>query len=404
MSPNVDALLLHDCKGSVQQLLAFTRQATVSTALHELGTSITQNPLWSSLGRAVLVARSGSSPLLGAFGTFSASDRRRFAELAYQLEHALATCRYIDYAAAEDAVELLASKLVDRFPRSEIERFRFTAIPRGGLIVLAMLAYALRLSPDQIVGPGGADKNGTLVVVDDCALSGLRFRRFLRSERCSRVVFCPLFANADLCRAVEQREARVVDCITAEELPDRAPQIHGADYPAWHRHWTDAMQSDGYWVGQPDYLAFAWGEPQAKSWNPDREEVEAGWCLLPAGLALKRRWGCRTGAVGDEHAVRGFHLQPDSPGPFRAAPRVLWVELDSAIAVARMPDDTADAAPCLRLDGSAAEMWRTLLRSANITEAGRALVRQYDLEPRRLRRDLDSFVAELQGAGVLAVC
>lgn len=403
---SVDALLLCECGHDADRLLGFTRQSELPAALETLSLAITQNPLWQTMPHAVLAARPDAYPVLAVFGVFSPRDLNHLRELAGQLERAIQSFRYIDYAAAEQAVRRLALRLIERFGPEQITRFRFTAIPRGGLIVLSMLAYALDLSAEQIVGPGSVDSGRTLVVVDDCALSGLRFQQFLSRETCSELVFCPLFANGDLCRIIEQRESRVWACIAAEAMPDRAPYFQGADYQRWHQHWTEVMGSNGYWVGQLDYLAFAWGEPQSKIWNPDTAEVDTGWNVVPPSLCLNRRAVVRPDAAADpcgSPAARPrFQLLSHSGGFLRPAPRVLWAELDQAVAVARMPDAPSAAVPCFQLAGSAADMWRAILQSRTRDQACALLLRQYDADPAVLRRDLDSFVSELQKTGILS--
>ena len=81
------------------------------------------------------------------------------------------------------------SQLVDSLGTETLSRCRFVALPRGGLFVLGMLAYLLDLRADRVgdvgesgIRPGGSD-SAPLVLVDDCALSGLRFSETSRGHR-----------------------------------------------------------------------------------------------------------------------------------------------------------------------------------------------------------------------------
>ena len=67
--------------------------------------------------------------------------------LVRRLRH---TLRYIDYRQAESDCETLAGLLLGGYSRQELRGFAIHGIPRGGLIVLGMLAYMLDLKADQL--------------------------------------------------------------------------------------------------------------------------------------------------------------------------------------------------------------------------------------------------------------
>ena len=62
------------------------------------------------------------------------------------------TTRRLDYGQVEQAVRALAGRLAGEFGGEELKRFRYTAIPRGGFIVLGMLAYVLDLPRPALRG------------------------------------------------------------------------------------------------------------------------------------------------------------------------------------------------------------------------------------------------------------
>ena len=397
MSETVDAVVLYDSHGDSDAALRFTRERSVPSAVKSMAEMVTGNRLWRELPGAALVARAVPHPLIVSFGSFSAFQRRVLADLADQFREVIAHHVYIGYSEAELAAGRLAAALSSRLGAEELRRYRFAAMPRGGLIVLGMLAYVLGLSHDRIVGLSDGtpdDDAGPLVVVDDCALSGVRFRQFLSRTRARSVVFAPLFAAAELCREVERQEARVVACVTGTVLRDRAPQELGEAYPQWRSERRRLIGDHGYWAGRPEHIAFAWSEPETNFWNSETDRFEASWNVVPPRLCLDRRTRLA-------ETTGPYTILPELRGPVRPADRVLWAEIDSSIAVARLPDEPSGGSPCFRLDGTAAAFWLAIVASGSVDEAANRLRAEFDVEPHVLRRDVSGFVSELEDAGLL---
>ena len=126
-----------------------------------------------------------------------------------------------------------------------------------------------------------------LVVVDDCALSGARFRQFIDKSENQRVIFAPLYSHPDLRTAIESRESRVLTCVSAQDLKDYGPEELKDEYPAWQERWHHRLEGSRYWVGQVDHVCFAWNEPDRVIWNPVTQQVETGWRVVPPELCLK---------------------------------------------------------------------------------------------------------------------
>jgi hypothetical protein len=188
-------------------------------------------------------------------------------------------------------------------------------MPRGGFIVLGMLAYVLDLRPAQLAPSPPSDV--PLVVTDDCAISGVRFSDML--DRCEnrQVIFSHLYSHPDLRIAIERREPRVLACVSAQDLTDYAPAYYGDQYEAWRERWRQ-RPNPGYWVGQPDHVCFAWNEPDTVFWNPVAQQAESAWRLLPPELCLKNR---RKFAPEDARV----QLQPEGKGPLGALRKsCLW--------------------------------------------------------------------------------
>ena len=405
MHDQVDALLLLDaCKG-VESLLSFSRRSDLESAFEAVGEGLQASALWSEFGDVHLVARASPTPLLAAFGQFTPRQRVLLENLSAELDDVIHGHRYVGYAEAEDAAATLAATLVSRYGRDVLDSFRFTAIPRGGWIVLGILSYCLGLRHEQIGVPGDPLDDGnsyTWVVVDDCALSGVRFRQYLTSRHIRSVIFCPLYAPSGLCEAIQRVEPSVEACLNAVDLHDVAPERFGKAYPQWLEQRRERAGKSAYWLGIPEFVAFAWCEPQSKYWDGETGCYRASWNLLPPSLSLNRKHEAEwLWAQAEFKAPTFTALRVPEAAGLQVSSRVLWADFNNAIALARFPEEPSEATPCLRLEGTAADMWRCVLEHGTLEGAETALLARYDVEPATLSRDLAVFVEELERNGLL---
>jgi hypothetical protein len=352
-----------------------------------LAAALSVSPQRTEMSRAVLIARPAPDPLLGIVGYFDAAGRARLDVLRWQLDNYLPSLRYIGYAQAEEDCERLAAQLVEHFGREELRSFRFTAIPRGGFIVLGMLAYALDLQYSQLEGSHPPEI--PLVVVDDYAGSGVRFGRFLERLGNRQVVFAHLYSHPDLRAAIEAREAGRVTCFSARDLQDCAPKLYGEGYYAWRERWLARMDRHGYWVGEPNPVCFAWNEPDTVTWNPVSDREEPGWRLIPPELCLKNRV-----APGTEPIQ--VQVQPKGKGPLKPSSRVLFGELEGQMVLGDL-----EAEECFVLDSVGTDMWQAVVEHGNIEGATNALMEIYEVNGTVLRDDLQRFVEDLLARGLL---
>jgi hypothetical protein len=335
---------------------------------------------------AALVVRLHAKPLLALLGYFDDPQKAQIEALRWQLDHLLPRLRYVGYRQAEEDCERLAARLLDRFGRKELDGFQFRAIPRGGLIVLGMLAYILDLRPAQLQHSPPSD--APLVLTDDCAISGLRFSEVLAGCESQQVIFALLYAHPDLRIAIEQREPRVLACVSAQDLADHAPAYYGDEYEAWKERWRQ-RPNPGYWIGQPDHVCFSWNEPDTVFWNPVAEQAETAWRLLPPELCLKHRRGL---APSDTRV----QLQPEGKGPLRPSGKVVFGELEGRVVVANM-----ETGQSFELVDTAADMWRAILEHGNLEDVEKTLAASYQVERARLRDDLRGLVEDLLEQGLL---
>jgi hypothetical protein len=322
-------------------------------------------------------------------GRFDAASEKWLAALGDQITRSLGGLRYVSYAQAEQDCERLAEQLVERFGREELRRFRFTAIPRGGFIVLGMLAYALGLDQSQLEPP--RTPGTPLVVVDDCALTGSRFGRFL--ERCEsrEVIFAHLYSHPDLRESIEISEPGVLACLAAGDLADHAPERLGAEYDAWRRRCLSRGYGHRYWVGQLDHVAFPWNEPDAAFWNPVTETMERGINLVPPEMCLKNRTIPSTESVQPQ-----VRVQPECPGPLLPSERVIFGDFEGQTVVGDL--ETGES---FSLSGVAADLWRAIVERGSLEDAIDSLASEYDVDTAILRDDLRGFVEDLLLRGLL---
>jgi len=358
-----------------------------------LARALAASPAWRSIPDAVIVARTEPPERLVALGRFTVEDARRLESLAGLLPDALRRLKYVSYADAEQIVGELAERLVERVGRAWLDDACFIAQPRGGLIVLGMLAYELGLRRDQVGAcdqPERRGQDGPLVLVDDCSLSGLRFREFLASHPSNDVVFAHLYSHPDLRQAVEEAELRVWACVASRDLVDHAPELHGSRYEDWLRRWRKRSDPGVYWIGLPDHVAFSWSEPDITTWNDLTNSEEAAWRLLPPDLCLRNR------ARLDEKGR--WQVQPESSGRYRPSPDTVYATRPASTIVANCLSGQA-----YELEGISADLWSALVTGEDPARIVDRLASEYGIASEVLAAEIEAFTATARERGLLVV-
>lgn len=325
----------------------------------------------------VFVVRPEPDPVLGIFAESGSLDPVRLRLQVRAAESGIGRLRLIGYNEVEAAVERLATGLIDRFGAESVRRFRYTPLPRGGLVVLGLLASRLDLPVERLSPPACAPGEDTpLVVVDDCALSGARFAAFLRGNPVRQVVFAHLFSPPALRSAIESTEPSVLACLAAHDL-ENADETRES--------WRQRLDGRRYGPGTGARIAFPWNEPDRLIWNPGTGEVELGWKLVPPERCLKQR------------DVRPrVQVQPRAHGPWRPSSTVLFAEHRGETVILRL-----DTGEVFRLQGTARAMWRALLQGGDPETAFRLLLTRYRVREETLAADLDKFLRTLRERGLL---
>lgn len=352
----------------------------VGDRLTRLAAALASSPILADMGATTFVVRQHPTPVLAAIGEFDETDEARLIALAHMLERVLPTTRYVDYAAAETVSRTLADRLVERFGEDEIRRAELVPIPRGGYIVQGMLAYLLGIEASGEAG-------GPTIVVDDCALSGARFRRFLKELAADEdIVFAHLYSAPELRSAIESAQ-RGVHCVSGEDLVDLAPEQLGGEHAAWQETWRQRTGEDAYWFGQTEHIVFSWNEPDVSVWNPVLGTRERGWNLAPPDRCMKNR-----GA-----ALAEVFIVPGATGGVDAHPDAVWAKIDGRIVVGN-----SDTGAVVALDDTAADLWEALMAAGSTEEAVAALGESYAVDHARLGNDLAAFVLDLRERNLLA--
>ena len=316
------------------------------------------------------------------------TERLRLGALLFRLGEGL---REVSWEQAERDAARLAGELARRVP--ELDAAELRAIPRGGLFVLGMLAYLLDLPADRLAPAAGADPGRPLVLVDDCALSGLRVREALAAARGRRVVVAHLYSPAPVRRALAG-EPGVVACVAARDLEDRTPEVlpDAEERRAAEGRWR-ARLGDRPWYGLAQPVAFPWNEPDRPFWNELTGRAEDGWRLVPPHRNLKAR-----GRLGDPAGIAGpSATAPGAAGPrWRLAEGVAWGDFDGVVWLCRTADRRV-----FSLTGVAADLWRWTASGGGEAAVAARAAAVYAVEEAASRRDLDGLLAELSGEGLM---
>lgn len=308
---------------------------------------------------------------------------RRLA-LVRHAEAAAARRRTVDNSEVEQLVEVLASRMLQELGADRVGELRFRAVPRGGLIVLGQLAYALGLGTDQL--DADADDRRPLCLVDDCALSGRRIGGVLaRLDGEQPIVFAHLLSAPTLRAAIERSDPRV-ECIAADDLVDHRSAAVDADAAgaSWEQRWGQRDSPGAYWRGQTDVIAFPWAEPDVAQWNETDGRLERGWRIQSPDRCLKTRYELGPARIGK------------SAARWRVPDDVVHGMFDGELLLYRLADGSLH-----QPSAEGALIWRMVARYGDEDAAVQGLVDAYGLDATTAATDVAGFVDTLRRAGLL---
>ena len=295
----------------------------------------------------------------------------------------------LGYPEVEVLVKELAARLADEIGLPALRSAHYVGIPRGGSIVLGMLAYVLDLERRALAPP---PRDGMLVIVDDCSASGTRFAEFLPNFGHREVVFAHLCSPPALREAIPAQEPRVRACVGAMDLEDMAPTLYPD--PAEYETWLTARRQDTtpkrylHAVVQP--AAFPWNEPDLNLQRPEDGKILDSWRLHPPDACLKN-WA-RLGLP----PVAG--VRP----VIRCHPDVAHALVGDEVLLCHRGSQRAH-----RLKGPDADRWRALAAYGDYDAAAGWLVARHGGSGAQTHSELEAFVqkwAELDVFEFLTPC
>jgi hypothetical protein len=219
-----------------------------------------------------------------------------------------------------------------------------------------------------------------VVVVDDCAMTGARFREILAQLPAERVAFAHLYSHPKLRAAILTAEPRVEACLASRDLSDVLTD------PPEGVAWWDRLPGETYLRVPSEVACFAWSEPDRVVHSPVDGKILPGWRMIPPGLCLKNR----------QHPQIPVVAQEAGPGPLRPGPDVFFVNEGEDVIAASTSTGVA-----LRLQGLAAAVWRALLATGSLFDAETVLAEQFAVDRAVLHQDVSRVILDLRGRGLL---
>ena len=348
-----------------------------------LAQALVSSPPWGRLREATLSLRCGTPSTLGVFAHVGEDDQPIADALGWQVDRILKRLRPLAYQDVEDACWRLARKVRDHLGPRGLRDALVVGIPRGGQIVAGLLSYALSLPASQ-VGQSMV-RDGPVILVDDCVLSGSRLSEWLHSNPGPSVVAAHL-ASTPACRhAIEAVYPRVAACLAAIDLNDHA--VNRDD--GWHERWR-AREPETPWIGDPDHVIFPWNEPDSVVWNRRRLRGERGWRVAPPHWCMRNR----ADVAGNPAPIQINSV--DRAGHHSPADGVVWSERRQAVLIARRGDDRA-----VQLAGVAAACWRQLATHGDVDRAVAVIAEMYHTPVTSVRSDILELVKNLSARGLL---
>jgi hypothetical protein len=353
-----------------------------------------------ALGRALLAGlssggpasfqvrvRATPTPVLGLFGEFDSDQVAMLRVQGEALRHACRTLRYVGQAQAQLDCARLGQRLVAQFGRRELAALQFAVVPRGGLFVLATLAYVLGLDRRQCEPDDHSD--APLVVVDDCCLTGARCAEAIERWPGRRLIFAHLYSHPEL-RAAVAAEPAVEACVAAHDLTDLGPELLGERYEAWRQQWRQQLEGRRFWLGVPEALAFHWSEPDRSVHLSAARPMERAWKVVPPELCLETRCG-----IGPGHELE-VSAQPAGAGPIEVSDTALYLRREDTLLLGDL-----ESGECLELGGSAPVLWEGLLESGTVEGGARAMAAAYDISWEVALQDAEELSRRLVERGFL---
>ena len=366
-----------------QHLLNKLRAAGHRRPLAALVQALSASPPARRLSNGRLFVREEPRPSLVFAGSFEPAERARLTGLGHLLRAAGSRLRLLDWSAVEHAVDDLAQRLRDRLGAEGLDGTKIVGVPRGGLIVAALLAYTLGVNREHL---GTCARGDTVILVDDCILSGVRISEAIASCPASTVIVATLFASPEVHRKVEGCDERVLASVAGVDLVDHGADVLGRDYAEWIREWEPRVDQRLH-TALLDLVVFPWNEPEIRLWNAETAEIEPHWWLAPEASCFAHR---------NETPAIDVHFVDELPGCSRLLDHVVPIYLRGGAALI----DTVGQDSVYMSDSTHAllDAW---LACDDIDEAAHEVAERYEVPEEVVRADLVGLLEDLAERGLV---
>ena len=352
----------------------------------EVCRAILASPAWFSIGSPIWVrSASSSKDAILVFGDLDDASVARLRHVERWIHQARQRCKWYSYPDTVRLTEKLAVELKECLG-SDISKVDWLAIPRGGLIVLGLLSYALGLRQERL--ENSLDEERPLVIIDDCALTGNRFSRFTEKVERKEVLFANLCSPLEVREAIVSTEPAVSHCLAADTLHNMAPTLQGKGYDGWEERVRAYLDTKRYWIGQSEIPIFPWSEPDHNFWNPITKTVESGWQVAPPELTLKSKHR-------ESQSPKVFDI-PDQKGVFLLGDAVLYYPKDSTVYIF-----DCETKAQYKLEKVGALLWIAFLKYKTMEDVVALVQSAYSVSPGKAKKDADRFAGQLLQKGLL---
>ena len=362
-----------------QALTSYSQSFNLNQAhsLNELIVAIAKNEFWHIDEQSFIVCRACTDGAYIAVCT-TESSQDHLSEINSQLQSldtSLQQIQYLDSTQCLDLTKSLAKIIKQTVPENILKNSQVVAIPRGGLFIQAMLSYFLPLEHHQLQYTENDVDTSPLIIVDDCAISGLRLAQQLKKFPNREIYFFTIASPRELRDSVNSKESRILDFKSVLDVKSYSTlDLNHA--------------SQCYWRGQCDTIIFPWSETQRSyRFNGQLSNVPL-WKVAPNKLCLSAR--------EKKQRIRTTEIK-ENPSSVMSTPDDVLYHTDQGLTrilnVSTMKHYS--------LDSIGSTIWQSLLKNADLDNVLAELSSIYGVSKTKLNSDVQLLTQKLFNDGLI---
>lgn len=362
-----------------QALTSYSQSFNLNQAhsLNELIVAIAKNGFWHIDEQSFIVCRACTDGAYIAICT-TESSQDHLSEINSQLQSldtSLQQIQYLDSTQCLDLTKSLAKIIKQTVPENILKNSQVVAIPRGGLFIQAMLSYFLPLKHHQLQYTENDVDTSPLIIVDDCAISGLRLAQQLEKFPNRDIYFFTIASPEKLRDSVKLKEARVLDFKSVVNIKS---------YSTLKAQNTQQR----YWLGQCDAVIFPWSETQRSHFSNGKLSNRPLWKIAPDKLCMSTK--------AKKQAIKATEVKENQSAVLSTPDNILHFT-DQGIT--KILD--ASTMKHYSLDAIGSDIWQSLLSNSNLDHALAELSATYKVSKTRLNNDMQLLTQKLIDAGLI---